>query len=219
MKAENIRIMVVEDNTVFRRAIVSSLRKHHGAECITEASTADEAFRLLGDDCTPPDIFLLDLEMPGTHGIDAISRLLELAPASRIIILTQSDREVHVLQAITRGASGYLLKTATRAEILDSILEVHDGGASIDPKIAHTALKLIRRIQPDSPPEEDDKLLTARELEVLQLLSDGYVKKEIADKLDISPHGVDKRMRRIYDKLQVQNVAAAVATAVRKGWI
>ncbi|BDS08291.1 DNA-binding response regulator [Oceaniferula spumae] len=211
--------MVVEDNSVYRNAIVSSLNKSDGFTCIAEASTSDQAMRALEAESADPDIILLDLEMPGTHGLDAIAPLLELAPRSRIIILTQSDRESHILQSITRRASGYLLKTATRSEILNGIREVHDGGASIDPKVAHIALKLIRRIQPDSPPEDDDQLLTARELDVLQLLSDGYVKKEIAEKLELSPHGVDKRMRRIYDKLQVQNVAAAVATAVRNGWI
>lgn len=218
MSEQVIQIMVVEDNTVFRKAITSSLKRKEGFNCAAEASTSDEAFQLLSDGEIQPNIILLDLNMPGTHGLDAIPRILELSPKSRIIILSQSDHEVHVLQAITRGASGYLLKTATRNEILGSIDEVYQGGASIDPKLAHIAIKLIRRIQPEVP-EDDDQLLTARELEVLQLLSDGYVKKEIAEQLNVSPHGIDKRIRRIYEKLQVHNVAAAVTTAVRKGWI
>jgi DNA-binding NarL/FixJ family response regulator len=218
MSIKPIQIMVIEDNAIFRNAIASSLNKQQTFTCIAEASSSEDAFSLLTKDQLHPDIVLLDLEMPGTHGLDAIPKILELSPQSRIIILTQSDRELHVLQAITRGASGYLLKTATRNEIFDSIREVNEGGASIDPKLAHIALKLIRRIQP-KPPEKDDKLLTVREIEVLQLLSDGYVKKEIANMLNLSPHGVDKRMRRIYGKLQVSNVAAAVATAVRKNWI
>ncbi|MCP5538439.1 MAG: response regulator transcription factor [Akkermansiaceae bacterium] len=218
MSEQAIQIMVVEDNTVFRHAISSSLNRQEGFHCAAEASTSDEAFQLLSDGGVQPDIILLDLKMPGTHGLDAIPRLLELSPPSRIIILSQSDHEVHVLQAITRGASGYLLKTATRSEILGSIEEVYQGGASIDPKLAHITMQLIRRIQPEAP-GEGGRILNARELEVLQLLSDGLVKKEIAEKLNLSPHGIDKRMRRIYDKLQVHNVAAAVATAVRNGWI
>ncbi|MDF7825991.1 response regulator transcription factor [Pontiellaceae bacterium B12227] len=218
MSATPSRIMVVEDNAIFRHAIASALNKTKKYESVAEASSGDEAFRLLEDETIQPDIILLDLEMPGTHGLDAIPRLLQLAPQCRIIILTQSDREGHVLQAITRGASGYLLKTATRKEIFNSIQEVWEGGASIDPKLAHIALQLIRRIQPEAP-EEDDNLLTAREVEVLQMLSEGYVKKEIANQLGLSLHAIDKRMRRIYNKLQVQNVAAAVATALRKGWI
>lgn len=218
MSTDSIHIMVVEDNAVFRGAIASSLNKQQEFSCLAEASSSEEAYRLLNEEKIQPDIILLDLEMPGTHGLDAIPHLLELSPQSRIIILTQSDREVHVLQAITRGASGYLLKTAARNDIFNSIREVYQGGASIDPKLAQIALKLIRRIDPETP-EDDDQLLTAREVEVLQLLSEGYVKKEIADQLNLSPHGIDKRMRRIYEKLQVQNVASAVATAVRKGWI
>lgn len=219
MSGDVIKIMVVEDNAIYRNALVSSLNNKQGFECVAEASSGDQAFRLLSEESICPDMVLLDLELPGTHGLDAIARLLELAPQSRIIILTQSDREVHVLQSIIRGASGYLLKTATLNEVLEGIQEVHNGGASIDPKVATTALRLIRRIQPDAPLGEHEQLLTARELEVLELLSDGFIKKEIAEKLDLSPHGIDKRMRRIYDKLQVKNVAAAVAKALRKGWI
>lgn len=100
----------------------------------------------------------------------------------------------------------------------NSITEVHLGGASLDPKLAHITLQLIKRVQP-SVPDEDDQLLTVRELEVLQMLSEGCVKKEIADQFDVSIHAIDKRMRRIYTKLQVQNVASAVAIAIRNGWI
>jgi DNA-binding NarL/FixJ family response regulator len=213
-----IEVMVVEDNTVYRHAITSSLNKKDGFECVAEAPTCEAAISLLKEKNLQPNIILLDLEMPGTHGLDAIPKLRQLTPESNIIVLTQSDKEVHVLKAITRGASGYLLKTATRDEIFDSIKEVCAGGATIDSKLAHITLQLIRRVQPEIP-DEDDDLLTARELEVLQMLSEGYVKKEIADHLDLSIHAIDKRMRRIYNKLQVQNVASAVATALRKGWI
>ena len=213
-----IQVMVIEDNRIYRHAIAEALDENEAFSCIAEAVSSDEAFHLLTTEDLRPDIILLDLEMPGTHGLDALPKLREKLPDTRIIILTQSDREVHVLKAITRGASGYLLKTAPLQEIFDSIREVFNGGASLDPNLAGITLKLIRNIQPDIP-EEDDSLLTTRELEVLELLSKGFVKKEIAAQLDLSLHAIDHRMRRIYTKLQVQNVAAAVATAVRKGWI
>jgi DNA-binding NarL/FixJ family response regulator len=213
-----IQVMVIEDNRIFRNAIVEALNENEAFTCVAEAFSGDEAFQLLEKGDLQPDIILLDLEMPGTHGLDALPRLLEKVPDTRIIILSQSDREVHILKAITRGASGYLLKTAPLQVIFDSIREVCNGGASLDPKLAHITLQLIRHIQPDIP-EEDEALLTTRELEVLQLLSEGFVKKEIADQFDLSLHAIDHRMRRIYTKLQVQNVAAAVTIAVRKGWI
>ena len=169
--------MVVEDNTIYRHAITASLNKKDEFDCIAEASSCEEAVRLLKENDLQPNIILLDLEMPGTHGLDAIPKLRQLTPKSNIIVLTQSDKEVHVLKAITRGASGYLLKTATRDEIFDSIREICAGGATIDSKLAHITLQLIRRVQPEIP-DEDDVLLTARELEVLQMLSEGYVKKE-----------------------------------------
>lgn len=213
-----IKVMVIEDNRIFRHAIAEALNENEAFSCIAEAVSSDEAFHLLEAGDLQPDIMLLDLEMPGTHGLDALPRLREKLPASRVIILTQSDREVHILKAITRGASGYLLKTAPLQEIFDSIREVFNGGASLDPKLAHITLQLIRNTQPEVP-DEDDSLLTARELEVLELLSKGFVKKEIAAQFNLSPHAIDHRMRRIYQKLQVQNVAAAVTIAVRKGWI
>jgi len=218
MSTDSINIMVIEDNITYNQVIASSLNKQQNFTCNAQASSSDEAFQLLKEAKSQPDIILLDLELPGAHGLDVITPLLEESPQSKIIILTQSDRESDVLLAISKGASGYLLKTATRKEIIYSVNEIHKGGASIDPKLANIALKLIRRIQPEIP-EEDDEMLTSRELEVLQLLSEGLIKKEIAEKLKLSPHAIDKRMRRIYDKLQVHNVAAAVATALRKGWI
>jgi DNA-binding NarL/FixJ family response regulator len=213
-----IQVMVIEDNRIYRHAIAEALNENKEFACIAEAISSDEAFLLLETENLQPDIILLDLEMPGTHGLDALPKLLKKRPGTRIIILTQSDREVHILKAITRGAAGYLLKTAPLQDIFDSIREVCNGGASLDPKLAHITLQLIRNIQPEIP-EEDESLLTTRELEVLQLLSKGFVKKEIADQFDLSLHAIDHRMRRIYTKLQVQNVAAAVAIAVRKGWI
>lgn len=217
-QASPIQVMVIEDNRIYRNAIVEALSENAAFTCIAEAFSGEEAFRILDTENVQPEILLLDLEMPGIHGLDALPKLLEKVPDARIIILTQSDREVHILKAITRGASGYLLKTAPLQNIFDSIQEVYNGGASMDPKLAHITLQLIRNIQPEAP-EEDESLLTTRELEVLQLLSEGFVKKEIADQLDLSLHAIDHRMRRIYTKLQVQNVAAAVTIAVRKGWI
>jgi DNA-binding NarL/FixJ family response regulator len=212
------QVMVIEDNRIFRHAIAEALNENEAFTCIAEAISSDEAFLLLESEDLQPDIILLDLEMPGTHGLDALPKLLEKRPASRVIILTQSDRELHVLKAITRGASGYLLKTAPLQDIFDSIREVCNGGASLDPSLAGLTLKLIQKIQSEIP-EEDDSLLTTRELEVLQLLSKGFVKKEIASQLELSQHAIDHRIRRVYSKLQVQNVAAAVTIAVRKGWI
>jgi len=153
MNAEPIRIMVVEDNRTFRKAISSLLNDYEKFQCIAGASSCDEAFRLIEEDSIIPHIILLDLELPGMHGTDAIAPFLRLAPECRIVILTQSDRELHVLQSITRGASGYLLKTSTRREIFDSIEEVFAGGASIDRKVASVALKLIRRTQLNVPDE------------------------------------------------------------------
>lgn len=213
-----IQVMVVEDNHVYLQAIVDSLNQNDDFNCIANASSSEEALSRIRQEALRPEVILLDLELPGAHGLDALPTLLTLAPGCQVIVLTQSDRESNILEAISRGASGYLLKTAPLRHIFESIHEVYRGGASLDPKLADIALKLIRKVQPDIP-EEDDQLLTVRELEVLQMLSEGLVKKEIANQLGVSIHAIDKRMRRIYNKLQVQNVASAVAAAIRGGWI
>lgn len=215
---KQIQVMVVEDNHVYLQALVDSLNQNNEFNCIANASSSEEAISLIRREELRPDVILLDLELPGAHGLDALPTLLMQAPGCHIIVLTQSDRESNILEAISRGASGYLLKTARLKHIFDSIGEVNRGGASLDPKLADTALKLIRKVQSQFP-EEDDQLLTVRELEVLQMLSEGLVKKEIANQLGVSIHAIDKRMRRIYNKLQVQNVASAVAVAIRSGWI
>lgn len=213
-----IRVMVVEDNHVYLQALVDSLNRNGDFNCIASTSSSEESLSLIKNENLSPQVILLDLDLPGVHGLDALPKLLTLVPGCQVIILTQSDKESSILAAISRGASGYLLKTASLKDIFNSIHEVNCGQSTLDPKLANTALKLIRRIQSHFP-EEDEQLLTIRELEVLTMLSEGLVKKEIASQLDVSIHAIDKRMRRIYNKLQVQNVASAVAVAIRNGLI
>lgn len=161
-----------------------------------------------------PVIVLLDLNLPGLSGIDALPWFKKYAPETRVIILTQSNREADVLAAISSGAAGYLLKSSTRDQIIDAIRLVVQGGAPIDPRIASYILQTLRG-KPKKA--EEERALSEREVEILILLGEGLVKKEIAQKLKISAHTVDNHIRHIYEKLHVPNAPAAVSKAYKTG--
>jgi len=218
MYTQSIRIMVVGANTSYWQAIIAFLNLQSELECIQDVDTGDSAILALeGGSIEEPDIILLDLDLPDTHDLDTIPILSSLSPESKITIITQSKQEIHLLQAIAHGVSGYLLKTSTHEEIYNNLIKIWKGEFCIDPTLTHLTMKLIRKLYPK---KNSSKLrLTSRETEVLQLLSEGYLKKEIATELYISSHGIDKRMRRIYNKLEVHNSASAVAKALRYGLI
>ena len=161
-----------------------------------------------------PDIILLDLNLAGISGLDAIELFLQAAPAIKIIVLTQSDAETDIKAAIKRGVHGYLLKSSTAAEIVEGIQTVAHGGASIDGNVAAHVLSMVRD---KAKPTKSDVSLSAREKEILLLLSHGMVKKQIAEEIGLSYGTVATYTRRLYEKLDVQNGAAAVDMAYRLG--
>jgi DNA-binding NarL/FixJ family response regulator len=210
-----IKVILIEDNLEYRDVISLALNKTPGIELVNQYSNAEFALRRMEDGkAGNPDIILLDLSLPGMSGIEAIVHLKRWLPDANIIMLTQSDREADVLKAIALGASGYLLKTAALAEIVESIRSVHGGGASIDPAVAKFLLDNLKDRLPEFNLEMD---LSNRETEILSLLSKGYVKKEIADKLNIGYTTVDTHVRHIYGKLNVSNAPAAVSRAYKLG--
>jgi DNA-binding NarL/FixJ family response regulator len=214
MKKTNI--MLIEDSPEYRESVVLALSTADHITVSHQFGTADQALHFLETDATGtlPTLILLDLRLPGLSGIDALPHLKTHAPGVPIIVLSQSDREVDVVHAIIAGASGYLLKSSTCGQLLEGIHSVLEGGAPIDPKVARFILNTLRNTPLKS---EEDDTLSDRELDVLALLGEGLVKKEIANRLDISTHTVDNYMRRIYEKLQVPNGPAAVAKAYRSG--
>ncbi|REJ71222.1 MAG: DNA-binding response regulator [Planctomycetota bacterium] len=143
-------------------------------------------------------------------GLDAIPQLRASAPDAKIIILTQSDQEADVLKAISLGASGYLLKSATLEQLAESIRTVHSGGASLEGSVAKY---ILARMQSALAPGGGQQLLSDRECEVLSLIAEGKVKKEIAAQLGISYTTVDTHVSRIYLKLNATNAPAAVNKA------
>ncbi|MDP4625273.1 MAG: response regulator transcription factor [Akkermansiaceae bacterium] len=212
-----IRIMLVEDHPEYRECIALALGKEPGIELTSEFGTAEQALNTLekNDTFDKPDIILLDLNLPGISGIEAIPMLKKHLPASRIIVLTQSENEADVFAAVCAGASGYLLKSSSRVQISNAIKSAMEGGAPVDPKIARFLLNSLK--QSASSTHDPESLLSEREVDVLKLLADGLVKKEIAHQLNISSHTVNNHIRHIYEKLQVQNAPAAINEAYKKG--
>lgn len=215
-----IRIMLVEDNPEYRHVIEIALKRDPDMALVSKVGTAERALAILQDMSThtprtpPPDLLLLDLNLPGMSGLEAIPMFKKHAPKTDIIILTQSDREADVLCAISQGISGYLLKSATVKEIKDGIQTVMDGGSSLDPNVARFILDTAKT---QLPKPAQGKTLSERELEILTLLAEGLVKKEIAARLSISNHTVVTHIRRIYEKLNATNAPSAVNKAYRMG--
>lgn len=211
-----IRVMLVEDNPEYRAVISLALEGEPGIELTSQFGTAEIALRSLQDRSLrkEPDLVLLDLRLPGMDGLDALPFFRSSVPDAKIIVLTQSDHEQDVLRAIVQGASGYLLKSSTLNQITDGIRTVMAGGATLDAGIAKF---IMNTLQTRLPKGTIENVLSERELEILSLLGEGLVKKEIADRLGIGYATVDSHVGHIYEKLDVRNAPAAISKAYRLG--
>jgi DNA-binding NarL/FixJ family response regulator len=214
--SKKIAIMIVEDNETYRNVIKRSLNRDPEMELISQFGTAEIALRSLQDLSTRnvPDVVLLDLNLPGMSGLEALPWFRKAIPSAKIIILTQSNKETDILDAITKGTNGYLLKSATNQQIKKSIHTVLNGGASLDAEIAQFIIKTMQK----APAKKELKInLTEQEYKILTLLGDGLEQKEIAEKLFITRNTVAYHTKHIYEKLQVPNAPAAIHKAHKTG--
>jgi DNA-binding NarL/FixJ family response regulator len=209
------RIMLVEDHPEYREIVALALGEEPDMELTGQFGAAEIALRSLQDLSTrkEADIILLDINLPGMDGIDAISWFKKSIPNAKIIMLTQSNKEADVLRAIRYGAAGYLLKSASIEEVSQSIRTVMAGGASLDSNVA----KFILNAMKDTPTQHPHIELSHREIETLSLLGKGLQKKEIANELGISASTVAEHVKRIYIKLEVPNAPAAISKAYQSG--
>jgi DNA-binding NarL/FixJ family response regulator len=203
-QGEPIRVLSVEDHPVFRQGLATIIGTESDMVLVGQAATAAEAvgeFRRLR-----PDITLMDLRLPGTNGTDALIAIRGEFPQARIIMLTSSETDGEIQRALRAGASGYVLKSMPQGDLLAVIRSVHAGRRQVP---ADVAARLAEHLG-----EED---LTARELEVLRLIQDGYKNKQIADKLSISENTVNFHIKNLVDKLGAHDRTHAVTIAVRRG--
>ena len=209
---KKIRILVVDDESVVREGVVAILRLQKDLDVVGEAKNGAIAIQLAKK--AKPDVVLLDLVMPVQDGLATIPILKELLPDSRILVLTSFAESDRVYQAIKSGALGYLLKDATRAQLLQAIRDVADGQASLPPNVA---LKVIHEINHPSQALYTADPLTPRELETLRLIAQGLSNQEIAAKLFVHERTVAKYVSSILEKLQLANWTQAALYAVREG--
>ena len=211
-----ISVMLVEDNPAYREVIRLTIEDEPNMELAYRFGTAEMALQELRSQLGPkrPHVLLLDLRLPGRSGLESIPEFLDCHPEIKIIILTQSDTEHDVLRAISLGATGYLLKSTKVDEITDGIRDVMQGGAPIESQVARF---LLKSLQSYLPKEDIEKALSERELEILTLLGEGLVKKEIAGRLAIGYSTVDTHVGNIYLKLDVRNAPEAISKAYRLG--
>lgn len=209
---KKIRILVVDDESVVRDGVVTILSFQPDIEVVGDGQNGLEAVELARK--TKPDVILLDMVMPKQDGLSSIPILRDVAPEARILVLTSFAEADRVYQTIKAGALGYLLKDATRAQLLQAIRDVAKGQASIHPSIA---LKVIHDIDHPSQQAPTADPLTPRELETLRLIARGLSNQEIAAALVVHERTVAKYVSSVLDKLHLANRTQAALYAIREG--
>ncbi|MBG0826268.1 response regulator transcription factor [Planomonospora sp. ID67723] len=201
-----IRLLIVDDHPIVRDGIRGMFTGDPGFEVLGEAEDGARAVALAGT--LNPDVILMDLRMPGMDGVAAIKELARAGNAARVLVLTTYDTDRDVLPAVEAGATGYLLKDTGRDELVRAVRTAARGEAVLSPSVATRLLGQVRT--PADP-------LSARELEILHLIAEGGTNREVAARLFISEATVKSHVLHIYTKLGVNDRAAAVAAAFRRG--
>ena len=211
---EPVRVLVVDDQELFRRGLIMLLSGDTDIEVVGEASDGITATELAVK--TAPDVILLDVRMPRRTGVEACRGIKEAVPATKIIMLTVSDEEADLYESVKNGAAGYLLKDSSIEEVAQAIRVVNEGQSLISPSMA---VKLIDEFKQMSKPEREQGpalRLTERELEVLRLVAKGLNNREVAKELFISENTVKNHVRNILEKLQLHSRMEAVMYAMRE---
>ena len=212
-----IRVLIVDDHALFRRGLEMVLAEEDDIELVGQASDGAEATQRAAESL--PDIVLMDIRMPKSSGIEACRAMKEAAPSTKIVMLTISDEEEDLFEAIREGASGYLLKDIPLDEVADAVRAVHGGQSLISPSMAGkllTEFATLARRNDDQPPQQlPAPKLTDREMEVLKLVARGMNNRDIARELFISENTVKNHVRNILEKLQIHSRMEAVMIALR----
>jgi DNA-binding NarL/FixJ family response regulator len=210
--SEGIRIVVVDDHTLFRRGLVGLLAEMDGFQVVGEAANGEEALQVI--EVQGPNIVLLDVNMPNMNGIETVTALRKQGIEVPVLMLTISQYEEDLIGAIRAGASGYLLKNAEPETLRQTIKQVVAGRSVLAPEITEQVFRLVRSGQLGAA-----SILTDREVEVLRYLAKGLTTAQTGAEMFISENTVKTHIRHILEKLEVSNRAEAVAKAVQLGMI
>ena len=206
-----IKVVIFEDNRSLREGLAAMIGGTPGFECAGAFPNCNNLLKNISQ--TKPDVVLMDIEMPGINGIEAVSLIKEEYPEIKILMETIFDDDEKIFNSICAGAEGYILKHTTPAEIMEAITEIHEGGSPMTPSIANRVLKMVKERPIGFNKETFD--LSGREKEILSCLVKGMSYKMVADSCFISIETVNVHIKNIYKKLHVHSKSEAVAKAIR----
>jgi DNA-binding NarL/FixJ family response regulator len=210
-----VRAVLADDHALFRAGVRKLLETFEGVEIAGEAADGHGALEMV-ERCRP-HLLILDIGMPGLNGIEVTARVVREHPSTRVIVLSMHSAEEYVLRAIRAGASGYVLKDATPAELEDAIRTVSRGQTYLHPPVSrHVVEDYVRRVSREADPVER---LTPRQREVLQLIAEGHTTKGIALKLGLSVKTVETHRAQLMERLEIHDVPGLVRFAIRCGLI
>jgi DNA-binding NarL/FixJ family response regulator len=207
-----IAVAIVEDDAQTRKILAGWITRASAFRLVGEWGEAETA--LLAVTEKKPDVLLMDINLPGISGVEAVKRLKPCLPQTQFVMLTVYEDSDHIYNALAAGATGYLLKQTPRQELLRALEDVHRGGS---PMTSNIARKVVQSFRQNGGPVGAGQELSPREQEVLDLLARGYLYKEIAERLNISGPTVNTYVRRMYEKLHVRSRAQAVAKYAHLG--
>jgi len=215
-----ITVLVAEDHTIVRQGIVSLLNKEDNIIVVGEARNGREAIKLCQD--KRPDIVVMDMAMPNLNGIEATKIITKNCPGIKIIILSMYSEEEYILKAMKAGASGYLIKKSAADDLINALFAVNEGKIFFSSEVSKTFMEswhgLLDKIETIDSAANKNKL-SSREVEVLQLLAEGYTSKKISNELFISPSTVQRHRENIMKKTNIHDVAGLTRYAMENGII
>ena len=211
MNDTKIRVSIVEDTEDIREALRVLINGSRGFECLHVFPDAETALERMPS--MDVDVVLMDINLPGINGIECMVRLRDKMPQAQFMMCTVYDDDDNIFSALESGATGYMLKRTSPAQILEAIRDLHEGGSPMSSEIAR---RVVDAMQRKKKPSGQTETLTDREKEILDFLSRGFLYKEIANELFISKETVKKHIHNIYDKLQVQTRTEALNKAFQR---